>query len=72
MRSSQNSLPATQQQQFGAQRCALVSSKPAYVRPCLSLGRLPATVATAGERLCSANCLASHTPTLSRNPLSYY
>ena len=32
---------------------------------------LPATVATAGERLCPANCLASHTQTLSRNPLSY-
>lgn len=50
--STQNSLPATrrstQHQQFGAQRAALVSSKAAYVRPGLSLSRLPATGPTAG------------------------
>lgn len=59
-----------QQEQFGAQCGTLFSSKPAYVRPSLSLCRLPATVATAGECLRSANCLASDAQTLSRNLLS--
>lgn len=74
-RSSQNSLPATQQHTTPAvwglsAELSSPLSQHMSGRVCLS-PRLPATVATAGERLCSANCLASHTQTLSRNPLSY-